>query len=61
MSEYGHVSGVWARMEDYVGHPTLNVWCACHRSNLAMELMYHQDLGQVAGPTVLLLCSQSFT
>ena len=33
----GHISGLWARMEKCVGHPTLNVWCACHRSDLAME------------------------
>ncbi len=33
----GRISGLWARMEEYVGHPTLNIWCACHRSDLAME------------------------
>ena len=32
-----HNSGLWSRMEEYVGHPTLNIWCACHRSDLAME------------------------
>ena len=24
-------------MEEYVGHPTLNIWCACDRLDLAME------------------------
>ena len=24
-------------MEEYVSHPTFNFWCACHRSDLAME------------------------
>ena len=33
----GRVSGLLSRIEEYVGHPTLNVWCACHRSDLAME------------------------
>ena len=33
----GHNSGLWSRMEEYVRHPTLNIWCACHRSHLAME------------------------
>ncbi len=33
----GRNSGLWARMEEYVGHPTFNFWCACHRSDLAME------------------------
>ena len=30
-------SGLWSRVEKYVGHPTINFWCACHRSDLAME------------------------
>ncbi len=33
----GRSTGLWARMEEYVEHPTLNFWCACHRSDLAME------------------------
>ena len=33
----GHNFGWWSRMEEYVGHPTLNIWSACHRSDLAME------------------------
>ena len=24
-------------MEEYFGHQTVNFWCACHRSDLAME------------------------
>lgn len=31
------MSGLWARMEQYVEHPAINYWCACHRSDLAME------------------------
>ena len=31
----GRNSGLWARMEEYAGHPTFNFWCACHRSDLA--------------------------
>ena len=33
----GRKSGLWSRMEEYAGHPTFNFWCACHRSDLAME------------------------
>ncbi|CAB3999235.1 Hypothetical predicted protein [Paramuricea clavata] len=33
----GQKSGLWARMDEYVGHPSFNLWCACHRSDLAME------------------------
>ena len=33
----GRESGLWSRVEKYVGHPTINFWCACHRSELAME------------------------
>ena len=33
----GHNSAHWVRMEEYVGHPTFNFWCASHRSDLAME------------------------
>ena len=33
----GRESGLWSRVEKYVGHPTINFWCACHRSDLAME------------------------
>ena len=33
----GRSTGLWARMEGYVEHATLNFWCACHRSDLAME------------------------
>eukprot|EP00794_Sanderia_malayensis_P004959 gene4959-5604_t len=33
----GRNSGLWARLEQYVEHPTFNFWCACHRSDLAME------------------------
>ena len=32
----GRNSGLWKRMEEYVGHPAFNFWCACHRSDLAM-------------------------
>ena len=37
----GHLSGLWARLEQYVGHETFNVWCTCHRSDLAMEDILH--------------------
>ena len=37
LANTGRKSGLWARMEEYVGHPTFNFWCACHRSDLAME------------------------
>ena len=33
----GRNSGLWARMVEYVGHPTFNFWCACHMSDLAVE------------------------
>ena len=33
----GRESGLWARLENYVGRSTMNFWCACHRSDLAME------------------------
>ncbi|CAB4010088.1 Retrovirus-related Pol poly from transposon 297 [Paramuricea clavata] len=33
----GKDSGLWARVENYVGRSTRNIWCACHRSDLAME------------------------
>ena len=33
----GKNSGLWARLENYVGRSTMNFWCACHRSDLAME------------------------
>lgn len=33
----GRLTGLWARMEGYVQQSTLNFWCACHRSDLAME------------------------
>ena len=33
----GQKSGLWARMDEYVGHPSFNLWCACHRSDLAIE------------------------
>ena len=33
----GLKSGLWARMDEYFGHPSFNLWCACHRSDLAME------------------------
>ena len=33
----GRSTGLWARIEGYVEHATLNFWCACHRSDLAME------------------------
>ena len=37
----GRLSGLWARLEQYVGHETFNVWCTCHRSDLAMEDIFH--------------------
>jgi hypothetical protein len=33
----GRKTGLWKRVEEYVGCPILSVWCACHRSDLAME------------------------
>jgi hypothetical protein len=33
----GRKTGLWKRLEEYVGRPILSVWCACHRSDLAME------------------------
>ena len=33
----GRESGLWRRLEQYLGHQTINIWCACHRSDLAME------------------------
>ena len=33
----GKDSGLWARLENYIGRSTMNFWCACHRSDLAME------------------------
>ena len=33
----GQKSGLWTRMNEYVGHQSFNLWCACHRSDLAME------------------------
>ena len=35
------LSGLWARLEQYVGHETFNVWCTCHRSDLAMEDIFY--------------------
>ena len=43
----GCISGLWARMEEYVGHPTLNVWCACHWSDLAMEDLIMQSVPEL--------------
>ena len=37
----GRLSGLWARLEQYVGHETFNVWCTCHHSDLAMENIFH--------------------
>ena len=37
----GRLSGLWARLEQYVGHETFNVWCTCHRSDLTMEDIFH--------------------
>ena len=37
----GRLSGLWARLEQYVGHETFKVWCTCHRSDLAMEDNFH--------------------
>ena len=37
----GRLSGLWAKLEQYVGHETFNVWCTCHRSDLAMEDIFH--------------------
>ena len=33
----GRSTGLWKRLEDNVGHKLINFWCACHRSDLAME------------------------
>jgi hypothetical protein len=33
----GRKTGLWKRLEEYVGRPILSVWCACDRSDLAME------------------------
>ena len=35
------LSRLWARLEQYVGHETFNVWCTCHCSDLAMEDLFH--------------------
>ena len=43
----GRVSGLWSRVEEYVGHPTLNIWCACHRSDLAMEDLLMQSVPEL--------------
>ena len=32
----GRESGLWARLEN-VGRSTMNFWCVCHHSDLAME------------------------
>ena len=37
----GRLSGLWTRLEQYVGHETFNVWCTCHRSDLAREDIFH--------------------
>ena len=37
----GRLSGLWARLEHHVGHETFNVWCTCHRSDLAMDDIFH--------------------
>ena len=36
----GRLSGLWARLDQYVGHETFNVWYTCHRSDLAMEIFF---------------------
>lgn len=33
----GKNTGLWKRLELLVGHSLMNFWCACHRSDLAME------------------------
>ena len=35
----GRNTGLWKRLEDDAGHKLINFWCACHRSDLAMEDM----------------------
>ena len=35
----GRNTGLWRRLEDCTGHELMNFWCACHRSDLAMEDM----------------------
>ena len=35
----GSKSGLWKRLEDHVERKLMNFWCACHRSDLAMEDM----------------------
>ena len=36
----GSKTGLLVRMENHVGHPLLNFWCVCHRSDLASENMF---------------------
>ena len=35
----GSKSGLWKRLEEHVERKLMNSWCACHRSDLAMEDM----------------------
>ena len=35
----GRNTGLWKRLADCAGHELMNFWCACHRSDLAMEDM----------------------
>ena len=35
----GRNTGLWKRLEDDAGHKLIIFWCACHRSDLAMEDM----------------------
>jgi hypothetical protein len=36
----GSKSALWKRFEDHVERKLMNFWCACHRSDLAMEDIY---------------------
>ncbi|KAL4084293.1 hypothetical protein QTP88_028118 [Uroleucon formosanum] len=35
----GKNTGLWKLLQNHVGHKLLTVWCTCHRSDLAMELV----------------------
>lgn len=33
----GKFSGLWVRMQEYLGRDLLCIWCVAHRSDLAMS------------------------
>ena len=35
----GSKPGLWKRLQDHVERKLMNFWCACHRSDLAIEDM----------------------